>query len=84
MVPEEVRELSPGPSAELGKVQVGERRLDVAELRQICQALRVDKTEVILKWEVRLDASLGDCRPERQVLRGDASWASRMSAAAVR
>jgi DNA-binding Xre family transcriptional regulator len=38
----------------VSKIETGERRLDVAELRQICEALEIDLTDVIRKWQAVL------------------------------
>jgi transcriptional regulator with XRE-family HTH domain len=42
------------PQSWVSKVETGERRLDVAELRLVCDALGVDLIEVIREWEARL------------------------------
>jgi transcriptional regulator with XRE-family HTH domain len=34
----------------MSKVETGERRIDVEELRQLCEALGVDFLRVIRKW----------------------------------
>ena len=39
------------PQSYVSKYESGERRLDVVELRQICQALGVTLPEVIQRWE---------------------------------
>jgi transcriptional regulator with XRE-family HTH domain len=38
------------PQTWVSKVEVGERRLDIEELRQICEALDVDLVGVIRSW----------------------------------
>ncbi len=39
------------PQSYVSKYESGERRLDVVELRQICQALGMTLPEVIQRWE---------------------------------
>ncbi|MDA8046499.1 MAG: helix-turn-helix transcriptional regulator [Actinomycetota bacterium] len=34
----------------VSKVELGERRLDVEELRQVCDALEVDLLDVVARW----------------------------------
>lgn len=38
------------PQSWVSKVEVGERRIDVEELRQLCVALEVDPAKVIGRW----------------------------------
>ena len=38
------------PQSWVSKVEVGERRLDIEELRQICVALDVDLVKVVKVW----------------------------------
>jgi transcriptional regulator with XRE-family HTH domain len=42
------------PQSWVSKVETGERRLDVAELRQVCVALGIDLSDMIREWEARL------------------------------
>jgi transcriptional regulator with XRE-family HTH domain len=42
------------PQSWVSKVETGERRLDVAELRHVCDVLGIDLIEVIREWEARL------------------------------
>jgi transcriptional regulator with XRE-family HTH domain len=42
------------PQSWVSKVETGERRLDVAELRLVCDALGVELIDVIQQWEARL------------------------------
>lgn len=44
------------PQTWVSKVELGERRIDVEELRQLCDALDVDLIEAINRW---IDASSG-------------------------
>jgi transcriptional regulator with XRE-family HTH domain len=42
------------PQSWVSKVETGERRLDVAELRLVCDALGVELIDVIQQWEAHL------------------------------
>ena len=42
------------PQSWVSKVEIGERRLDVAELRQLCNTLGIDLIQLNSKWETRL------------------------------
>jgi transcriptional regulator with XRE-family HTH domain len=42
------------PQSWASKIETGERRLDVAELRQLCIAMGVELSDVIREWEARL------------------------------
>jgi transcriptional regulator with XRE-family HTH domain len=44
------------PQSFVSKYESGERRLDLVELRQICQALKISLTEFVKRFE----KSLGD------------------------
>ena len=43
------------PQSRISKYELGERRLDVLELRDICAALGVSLTDFVRKLESRLD-----------------------------
>lgn len=38
------------PQSWVSKVEVGERRLDLEELRQVCQALDTDMLKLVRRW----------------------------------
>jgi transcriptional regulator with XRE-family HTH domain len=38
------------PQSWVSKVEIGERRLDLEELRQVCEALDVDILGLVRKW----------------------------------
>ena len=42
------------PQSFVSKYELGERRLDITELRQICAVLSVPFTELVLQFEQRL------------------------------
>ena len=39
------------PQSFISKVERGERRLDIVELRQLCQELGVKLTDVVRRWD---------------------------------
>lgn len=44
------------PQSWISKIEVGERRLDMEELRQICEAIGVDLVKVVRQWSKALDS----------------------------
>jgi transcriptional regulator with XRE-family HTH domain len=44
------------PQSFVSKYESGERRLDLVELRQICQALKISLTEFVKRFEKSLGA----------------------------
>lgn len=38
------------PQSWVSKIEVGERRLDIEELRQLCEALDIDLVNVVRQW----------------------------------
>lgn len=42
------------PQSFISKIENGERRLDIVELRDICKVLNIDFSEFILEFEKRL------------------------------
>jgi transcriptional regulator with XRE-family HTH domain len=42
------------PQSWVSKVETGERRLDMAELRLVCAVLGIDLIEMIREWEARV------------------------------
>lgn len=44
----------------VSKVELGERRLDVVELRQLCHAMRIDFIEFVTRLDEELEKPEGD------------------------
>jgi transcriptional regulator with XRE-family HTH domain len=38
------------PQSWVSKIEIGERRLDLEELRQMCEALDIDLVKLVRKW----------------------------------
>ena len=45
------------PQSLVSKIKVGERRLDLLELRAVCQALGLSLGEFVVRLEKRLDSA---------------------------
>ena len=45
------------PQSLVSKIEVGERRLDLLELRAVCQALGLSLGEFVARLEKRLDSA---------------------------
>jgi transcriptional regulator with XRE-family HTH domain len=38
------------PQSWVSKIEIGERRLDLEELRQVCEAIGTDMAKLVRKW----------------------------------
>lgn len=45
------------PQSFVSKYEIGERRLDILELRQVCRALKIELTDFVDKLENKLNES---------------------------
>jgi transcriptional regulator with XRE-family HTH domain len=54
------------PQSFVSKYEAGARRLDLLELKKVCDAIGVELSEVVRRFEIALEAALEDKRTTRR------------------